>query len=60
MKEKKINRIEYVDIFKAIGIILMIVGHIWIGSSFDHFIHAFHCQCFSGFLVFYLSMIIRQ
>ena len=47
------TRIEYVDIFRAFGIILMVMGHIGYGSKFDHFIHAFHMPMFffvSGFL----------
>lgn len=42
---KKI-RIEYIDIFRAIGIILMIMGHIGFGDKFDYFIHAFHMPMF--------------
>ena len=41
------KRVIYVDIFRAIGIILMIMGHIpCFGSRFDHFIHAFHMPMF--------------
>lgn len=43
MKEK---RIEYIDVFRAFGIILMIMGHIWFGVWFDKFIHAFHMPMF--------------
>lgn len=47
------ERIDYIDIFKGIGIILMIMGHIGFGEHFDVFIHAFHMPMFffvSGFL----------
>lgn len=40
------------DIFRALGIILMILGHIGFGNHFDKFIHAFHMPMFffiSGF-----------
>ena len=46
------NRIEYVDIFRSFGIILMVMGHIGFTTYFDHFIHAFHMPMFffvSGF-----------
>lgn len=47
------KRIEYIDIFRAFGIILMIMGHVGFGEGFDHYIHAFHMPMFffiSGFL----------
>lgn len=47
------KRLEYIDIFKGMGILLMIMGHVGFGSRFDHFIHGFHMQIFffiSGFL----------
>lgn len=50
--EKK-QRIDFVDIYRAIGVILMIMGHIGFGDLFNHFIHAFHMPMFfliSGFL----------
>lgn len=50
---KNMNRLEYIDIFKGMGILLMIMGHVGFGSWFDHFIHGFHMQIFffiSGFL----------
>lgn len=46
-------RITYIDIFKAIGIILMVMGHVGFGEVFDKIIHAFHMPMFffiSGFL----------
>ena len=51
MEKKK--RIEYLDIFRSLGIIAMVMGHVGFGSEFDHFIHAFHMPMFfwiSGFL----------
>lgn len=47
------ERLKYIDIFRGLGIVLMVMGHIWFGKSFDHFIHAFHMPMFffiSGFL----------
>ena len=46
------ERLDYIDIFRALGIILMVMGHIGFGSKFDKFIHAFHMPMFfwiSGF-----------
>ena len=45
-KNNKKIRLDYVDIFRAIGIILMIIGHMKIGRKCDHFIHAFHMPMF--------------
>lgn len=50
---KKPERIDYLDIFRSFGIILMVMGHIGYGSKFDFFIHAFHMPMFfwiSGYL----------
>ena len=47
------KRIEYIDVYRGIGIILMIMGHIYFGKLFDIFIHAFHIPMFfiiSGYL----------
>lgn len=47
------ERIEYIDLFKSFGIILMIFGHLGFGDTFDKFIHAFHMPMFfwiSGYL----------
>lgn len=47
------QRIKEIDIEKAFGIILMIMGHQFYGESFDKFIHGFHMPMFfiiSGFL----------
>ena len=46
------DRLDYMDIFRGFGIILMMMGHITFGSKFDFFIHAFHMPMFfviSGF-----------
>lgn len=40
------GRIEYLDLFRAFGIILMVMGHIKFGSHFDKWIHAFHMPMF--------------
>jgi len=38
----KIKRYGDVDLFRAFGILLMIMGHVWFGDRFDLWIHAFH------------------
>jgi fucose 4-O-acetylase-like acetyltransferase len=43
MKEK---RIDSIDIFRGIGIIIMIMGHMNFGELFGHWIHAFHMPMF--------------
>lgn len=48
----KNNRIDYIDFIRGVGIILMIMGHVWFGEIFDKWIHAFHMPLFfvvSGF-----------
>lgn len=40
------GRIEYIDVFRSMGIILMIMGHIGFGKNFNHFIFAFHMPMF--------------
>ncbi|SEQ20571.1 Fucose 4-O-acetylase [Lachnospiraceae bacterium NE2001] len=39
-------RVDYIDLFRAFGIILMIMGHITFGGVFNKFIHAFHMPMF--------------
>lgn len=39
-------RIEYIDLFRGIGIILMVMGHVGFGSFFDRWIHIFHMPMF--------------
>lgn len=41
MKEKK-KRIAFLDIYRGIGIVIMIAGHIGFGERFDYWLHAFH------------------
>ena len=41
-----VRRVDYVDIFRAFGIIFMVMGHIGFGGRFDYFIHAFHMPMF--------------
>ena len=53
MENKSNNRIEYIDVFRSFGIILMVMGHVYFGKEFDHFIHGFHMPMFffiTGFL----------
>lgn len=40
------KRLTYVDLFRGIGIVFMIMGHIGFGDRFDFFIHAFHMPMF--------------
>ena len=47
------KRIEYIDLYKGIGILLMIMAHVNFWGRIDHFIHAFHMPMFfvaSGYL----------
>ena len=46
-------RIEYIDLLRCIGIILMIMGHTGFGSVFSKWIHCFHMPMFfiiSGYM----------
>lgn len=52
-KEMEERRLDYIDVAKGIGILLMILGHVGFYGSFDRFIHAFHMPLFffiSGYL----------
>ena len=40
------SRVEFIDLFRAFGIILMIMGHIKFGGCFDKWIHGFHMPMF--------------
>ena len=42
----KKERIAYVDLFRACGILLMIMGHVGFGGLFDKWIHGFHIPMF--------------
>ncbi|MDD7474006.1 MAG: hypothetical protein SPJ04_04305 [Bdellovibrionota bacterium] len=50
MNDNNINsqteRIDYLDIARCIGIILMIMGHVGFSKRFAHFIHAFNMPMF--------------
>ncbi len=63
------ERLEYIDLFRAFGILCMIMGHIHFGSVFDKWIHAFHMPMFffiSGWFfkndrrVPYSSLVLRK
>ena len=50
---RKSARIDYIDLFRSVGIIFMVMGHIGFGDVFYYFIHAFHMPMFfwiSGYL----------
>lgn len=51
------QRIEYIDIAKGVGIILMIMGHIGYGELFHRFIHAFHMPLFYFFQMLMLFLL---
>lgn len=41
------DRVDYIDIFRGIGILLMVMGHTnSFGGYFNKFIHAFHVPMF--------------
>ena len=40
------SRITFIDVFRGLGILLMVMGHIGFGGIFDKFIHAFHMPMF--------------
>lgn len=46
MEKVKSKRIDFVDFFRFLGILLMIMGHIGFGGIFDKWIHAFHMPMF--------------
>lgn len=46
MVAKQVNRIEWIDIAKGIGIILMVIGHTGIGANVSRFIYSFHMPMF--------------
>ena len=46
LASKQAGRVDYIDLFRAFGIILMIMVHIKFGSHFDKWIHAFHMPMF--------------
>lgn len=52
LQSKQIERLDYIDVLKGIGILYMIMGHVFFGFGFDYYIHAFHMPIFfftSGF-----------
>lgn len=52
LKSKQASKVRlgYMDAFRGLGIITMVMGHVGFGSEFGHFIHAFHMPMF-----FYIS-----
>lgn len=40
------GRQDYIDLFRGLGILTMVMGHIGFSSYFDYFIHAFHMPMF--------------
>ncbi len=52
--DKDTNRLDYIDILKGFGIILMVLGHMWFGHfNYETYLYAFHMPLFfliSGYL----------
>ena len=47
MGTTKINkRIDTVDVLRAVGILIMVMGHVGFGGKFDRYIHSFHMPLF--------------
>lgn len=47
------ERVDYIDIMKGIGIILMVLGHMHFSKAFNYYVYSFHMPlfyCVSGFL----------
>ena len=42
----KAGRLNDVDLFRAVGIVLMIMGHVGFGNMFSKWIHIFHMPMF--------------
>lgn len=40
------KRVGYIDLYRSVGIILMVLGHIGVGKGYDLFIHAFNMPMF--------------
>ncbi len=50
------KRLDYIDILRGIGIMIMLMGHIGYGGKFDRYIHTFHMPLFffvSGYFYTY-------
>lgn len=51
------------DVFRGLGILLMVMGHIGFGGAFDKFIHAFHMPMFffvSGYFYRKKDLAVRE
>ena len=44
--EQTVSRLNYFDLYRGFGILLMVMGHIGFGKQFDVYIHAFHMPLF--------------
>lgn len=43
---KVIERVNYIDYIRAIGIVLMVLAHIPLSDAFVHYVHGFHMPLF--------------
>lgn len=61
---KKRERLEYVDALRGVIIVLMVMGHISFGYTFNKFIHTFHMPfiylCFNQLLIFIIQSILCE
>ena len=42
MKLKEKKRIDYIDLYRGFGIVIMVMGHVGFGAEFDYWCHGFH------------------
>lgn len=53
MNSETSKRLDNIDILRALGILIMLAGHVGFGGKFDRYIHTFHMPIFffiSGYL----------
>lgn len=55
-EQLEVNRIDYIDVFRGFGILLMVIDHIGMGYKFSYFVHAFHMPMFFFLSGFFFKM----